>query len=659
MRSLDSSFAGRIAALCVAHLLATTAFGQTIVLDVDATDLRRNLLRSTMRIEASPGPMDLYYCIWTPGNHTPSGPIENVIDLVIRDCRGNTLAWDRDPAQIERLSLTVPDDCREIRVEMGYIASQPNANSRSTDSYGRPDLGVLNWNTVLLYPGGKTNQQITVAASLGLPSAWSFGTPLPVRREEHGRFETMRSLTPGVESRWIEFEPVPLAQLIDTPVIMGRHVRPHALETGVEGAPDHVIVTVAAEERYGVIPEWLTRKYAEMCRQTMLVFQKPGKPPFPRERFEFLLTVDDTLGYGVEHATSTLIGVKLKTFSEAKSDEVRGGGASTTVLPHEYFHVWCGKLVAPEGLVSENFHTPARPELLWVYEGLTTHYDNVLAVRSGLLSFEEFTHEILAAAVTLEQRSGRLWRSVEDTARAARVLRQRGLYWYDHRRGQDYYGEGAKFWLEADAIIRAGSAGERSLDDFCREFFDRPARPVGDQATFDRGDVVRALGELDPSTDWDALIRERLEQPVSELGMDRLLARLGWRLEYAGEPSEAQKKMKAFDEENADEPNLRTSLGLRVNKSAEIIDIVPGSPADEAGLAYGMKILAVEGWLYSPSRLRDAVKDSPAVGKVTLVTSFGERVESFKIAYDRGPRVPRLVRIEGTRDLLTEIAAPR
>lgn len=643
------------AASCAATLLASSlsmAATPTISLRVDASDIARNFVRSEMTIAMPSGPGEVLFCIWTPGNHTPSGPIENVVDLVVRDCRGERLAWDRDPAHLERVRFTVPEGCGEVRVEMGYIASQPSVNSRSTDTYGRASMGVLNWNTVLFYPAGKTNQQITVQASLAIPEGWTLATPLP---RAEGTAAPMTTARPASVTG---FASVPLAELIDTPVIMGRHVATHEMKFDLPGVGPHSISIAAPEARFTQVPDWLLAKYTEMCRQTMLVFAVPGKPLFPRDQYEFLLAMEDTLGFGVEHATSTLIGMKAATIIDAKQDDVRGGGATTTVIPHEYFHVWCGKLVAPEGLVRSEYSSPAEPELLWVYEGLTTYYDNIVAVRAGLLSPEEYRHELLAVAVALEQRSGRLWRSVEDTARAARTLRQRGLYWFDRRRGQEYYMEGAMFWTEADAIIRAASNGARSLDDFCREFFDRDVNPTGAQATYTRADVIAALEELEPGTDWDALVRARIEEPVPTLDLSPLLARLGWKIEYSDEPTAEQKKLKVFDEENADEPNLRTSLGLRVNKAGEITDIVPDSPADRAGLGYGMVIVAVDGWVYAPSRLRTAVKESSTTGKIELLTSFGGRVEPRTIEYSGGPRVPRLVRVPGTTDVLEAVMAP-
>lgn len=630
----------------------------TIHLDVDATDLPRNLARATQRIAANPGPMDLFFVLWSPGNHTPSGPVENLVDLVISDCKGQRLDWNRDADRMEKFSLTVPQGCDTIQVSLTYIAGQPNANSRSTDSYGRPALAVLNWNTVLLYPAGASHREITVSASLALPSEWAYATALEPASTDGERFATFRALDPARPVNVITFETVPLAELVDSPVIMGRHIKSFPLVfERMESVPPHRVNVAAAEADLADVPAWLLTKIAETCRQSMLLCGNATRP-FPRERYEFLLPADSALGFAVEHGESTLTSMGPRTFKDAKEPDeksVKGGGASLVVLAHEYFHAWCGKLAAPDGLVRPDFSTPARTELLWVYEGLTTYYDNILAARGGLITAEEYKQELLELAVALEQRSGRLWRSVEDTAVAARMLRNRGLYWYDKRRGQEYYGEGGMFWAEADAIIRRATDGARSLDDFCRALFDVPVNPVGAQATYSRADVVRLLGAVEPSTDWDALIRARIEEPAPSLDLGPILALLGWRIDYADEPTPEQKKL--IDE--GDTLNLRTSLGVRVSKDAEITDIVPGSPADLAGLAYGMKILAVDGWEYSKDRAKDAVKDTPRTKGVEFILTFGGRVETMRVPYDGGPRVPRLVRIEGERDLIAEVVRAR
>src|ERR1700676_1981212 len=104
--------------------------------------------------------------------------------------------------------------------------------------------------------------------------------------------------------------------------------------------------------------------------------------------------------------------------------------------------------------------------LLWVYEGMTQYLGNVLAARSGLKSQEQYRDLLGVSAAQLDNRPGREWRSTEDTAIAASILRGGNPAWSNWKRGQDYYQEGELFWLDADTLIRKLTDKKKSLDDF-------------------------------------------------------------------------------------------------------------------------------------------------------------------------------------------------
>src|SRR6202035_5065741 len=104
-------------------------------------------------------------------------------------------------------------------------------------------------------------------------------------------------------------------------------------------------------------------------------------------------------------------------------------------------------------------------ELLWVYEGMTQYLGNVLAARAGLKSPQEYRELLADAAASLDYTPGRNWRSTQDTAVAASLLRSTGG-WSNWIRGQDYYVEGELLWLDADTLIRKTTNNQKSLDDF-------------------------------------------------------------------------------------------------------------------------------------------------------------------------------------------------
>ena len=613
----------------------------TIHLTVDAKELPRNLLRSKMSITGKKGIAALAFPLWIPGNHAPSGPVQNIAEIKVTDKHGVPISWQRDIEHPERIVLEGTHE--SVSIEMTYIASQPSVISGSSDSYGKPNFGAINFNTCVLYPIGPKGDEYTHQNTM-------VELTLSGNRVFRDAAVSLRgvALDAKPSSLLVRYDAVTLAELIDSPAILGQHLTSTELAP-VNGAP-HTFHAVASEERFTKPHDWFVEKLDAMHEQAVKIFG-----PFPRDRYDYLIVLDDHVRFGLEHGQSTFIGTKQKRLVDAKETELKGGGGDLTVIPHEYVHVWVGKLRAPEGMRTNTFHEDRDTEMLWVYEGLTTYYTDVLAARAGFLTRAEYEHRLVSNIIAYEQRAGRAWRPLADTARAAGMLRDRGKYWIDYRRGQDYYVEGALFWMEADAIIRGKTSGGKSLDDFCLAFFDVPVRPIGDEATFTRTDVVRTLTDIEPSTDWDAMIRERIEEPRDVLDFGSLLSKLGVDLVYEDEPTAMQKDAA----KSGSTLRLRTSLGMDVNKEGYITHLTPGSPADEHKLAYGMRLLAVDGFVFDTDRLKEAVKNSAESGSIELVVAHGDRIETRVLTYNGGPRYPRLVQRDDTATHLQAIISAR
>lgn len=627
------------------------ALSQTMRLRVDATDLPRHVVRAEAVIPVelltrdASGDADVWYVEWVPGNHNPSNPIQNLVEFRATDDRGRAIEWRRDPARTVRKTLRVPPDAREVRLSYVYIASQPWVNSRSSDTYGLPAMGGLNFNNVLFYPAGADKNTLMVDAELLLPDGWSASTSLMAPGEQY-------VATADGRPELVDLSPASLARHVDSPVIMGEHLRVWELDSQTPGAP-HTFEGVAPDPKFLEMPPARLAKFNRMLAEAQAVFG-----PFPWAQFRFLILFSDDLpGFGLEHRESTYIRYGANTLVNSE----KPGGSPMTTVPHEYIHAWVGKLVAQRGLLHADYHTPADTRLMWVYEGLTSYYDEVLAARSRLYTLEEFRDSTLDTIRRYLIQPGRLWKSVEDTGAGLRHLREPSARFEEHRRRQDYYAEGGLFWMEADAIIRGGTGNARSLDDFCRAFYGVSA-PEGDGSVVEhtRDDVVRALRAVYSGVDWDALIRERIESPRTTLGFESLAERLGYRLEFRDEPF-TKADAGASTAKSAD---LRTSLGVSVDENGRITSILMDSPAWRAGLGHDMTIVGVrdaegEERAYSADALRAAVRDSRAAGCVGLLVNRAGSIDEVSIAYDGGLRYPALTPIKGAPDLLRAIAAPR
>jgi len=603
--------------------------GPVMTLEVDATEVSRRLLHAELTMPATPGPMDVYYVEWTPGNHNPSGPIQNVVNFVVRDDGGRAIEWRRDPRDTVRKSFVVPEGTDEVTLSYSYITNQPSVNSRSTDSYGRASLGVINWNTVLFEPEGGDKDELVVDASIQLPTGWMLASSLPVELSRSGFYD---------------FAPVSFAYLVDSPAIFGEYLATWELESPT-GEP-HFIDAVAPDPRFLELDERTLANMSEMAAQTQKAFGA-----FPYRRFHFLTVLDDGVpGAGLEHAESTYISLGSEAFLDAADD----GGARLGVFPHEYVHVWNGKLAAPEGLLYRNYHTEGDASLLWVYEGHTSYYDDVLMTRSGMMTREAYEDALASRIEHYQHQAGREWKSVLDTASGQRHLREHSLSWQELRRRQDYYAEGALFWMAADATIRTNTDGAKSLDDFTRAFFGREMIDYGTPATYTREDVVEALRAIEPTTDWDAMIREYIERPITsaEHPVTGLLNRT---FTYADTPTREQEK----DLKAPYESLFERTLGFTVNSAGEVTRVRRGTAADRAGVSYGMTVLGVDGWTFSADRLKASLEGTPETGKIDLVVRFDDKVEGRRIVYREGVKFPRMELREGAADVLGAILQAR
>src|SRR5205814_753640 len=169
-------------------------------------------------------------------------------------------------------------------------------------------------------------------------------------------------------------------------------------------------------------------------------------------------------------------------------------------------------------------------ELLWAYEGLTQYYGEMLAARSGFWSPAQLREALAATAAYLNDRPGRTWRDLEDTAISSQLLygaRQAGSSW---RRSVDYYDESTLIWLEADTIIRRETKGQKSLDDFCKKFHGTEDGVIR-VAPYTLDDVVTTVNSI-AAHDWKKFFEERIHShgPGAPL---RGLENSGWKVTFS------------------------------------------------------------------------------------------------------------------------------
>jgi predicted metalloprotease with PDZ domain len=300
-------------------------------------------------------------------------------------------------------------------------------------------------------------------------------------------------------------------------------------------------------------------------------------------------------------------------------------------------------------------------DLLWVYEGLTDYYGNVLTARSGLRTLEQSRDEIAQIAASFEASPGRTWRSLADTTNGP-IITTRGatpLIWQSWQRSFDYYPESDLIWLDADTTIRQLSKGQKSLDDFAKLFFGISNSSYV-TVTYTLDDLVKALSTVQPY-DWAGFFRARVYEVAPEVP-ENGIKQGGYRLVYNDvEPD----WMKHSDPMRP--TSFSTSLGFTISgqggpnpsPAGGIIDVAWDSPAFKAGITPDMQLQAVNDQLFNVANLRNAIIAAEKNNDpIKLLLKRDDQFLTVMVNYHGGLRYPHLERVESTPDLLDQVLAP-
>jgi predicted metalloprotease with PDZ domain len=588
---------------------------EAISITVDATQTAQKLLHTKLIIPVKPGPLTIYYPKWIPGGHGPQGPIANLTGLKF-EAGGKTIPWQRDLLDVFTFHVDVPAAAN--RLDVSFDSIEPDGMS-ATDK-----LMDLEWNEALLYPAGAPADQLIYKAKLILPQEWKFGTALPVESRS------------GNE---VSFKPISLDLLVDSPVIAGEYYR--SLDLTPPGEPIHHEIDMVADS------EAALDMSPEVQKGMTNLVAESGKLFGARHyrEYHFLLTLSDhVMHFGLEHHESNDSRLPERTLLSPNAGVLVGA-----LLPHEFAHSWNGKFRRPADLATPDFEKPMQDDLLWSYEGLTEFLGPLLAVRSGLFTQEQY-HEYLANAAALlgPGRPGRTWRPLLDTAVSVAGFGYGDRGWINWRRTTDYYDEGNLMWLEVATIIHRETQGQKSIDDFCHLFHGGPNNgPEVKPYTFD--DLVHSLNQVAPY-DWAGFFHQHLNSTSPDMP-EGGLENAGWKVEFNDQPLHLAGRHGVTGD--------IFSIGLQLAADGTVSDAIVGSPAFKAGVSSGMKVIGVNGRLFTQDGLEDAIKAAKDTSKpISLLVVIDDYYRICNVDYHGGERYPHLVQ-DDKPDYLDELIKPR
>lgn len=408
-------------------------------------------------------------------------------------------------------------------------------------------------------------------------------------------------------------------ELIDHPVEMGTF---DIIEFEACGVPHAMTLS----GRHRADKERLARDLKTICEYHIRLFGEPA--PMSRYLFQVMITGD---GYGgLEHRASTSLLCSRDDLPRKGQDEMSEGYRRFLGLcSHEYFHTWNVKRIQPAVFqpydLSREVHTP----LLWFFEGVTSYYDDLALVRTGLISRDSYL-ELLGQTITRVLRgSGRRKQSLADSSFDAWTK----FYKQDDNAPNaivSYYTKGSLVALALDLTLRNIGDGGISLDDVMRTLWQRH----GVQGVTAEGleQLIAEVAGVDLSEFFQQALRGTDDLPLADL-----LATCG--IDYHLRPADdsTDKGGKPGGSRNA---TPRSVLGVRSGDDAlgaKLLNVFDGGAAQQAGLAAGDVIIAVDGLRVSNGSLDKVIASYASDESVQLHAFRRDELMEFTAVLQPAP----------------------
>ncbi|GAB4454960.1 MAG: PDZ domain-containing protein [Armatimonadaceae bacterium] len=427
-----------------------------------------HLIDVEMRVSAAPTakPMELAMPVWTPGSYMVREYARHVQDFAVTDRAGKPLPWRKTRKNIWQV---------ENGTNAAFVVRYKVYANELTVRTNEFDDTHAFWNhaALLMHPVGglKTPSTLTVKPMPG----WTVATGLePVA----GQTNTFRA--PDYDT------------LYDCPVLAGNL---NILTFSVQGKPHRIAIDGEGNYDAETLKDGVQRiveTEAEMMGE------------LPYNDYTFLLILRPDAGGGLEHKNSTALGFRPNGFTD------RGYISFFSLVAHEFFHLWNVKRIKPDTLGPFDYGNENYTRSLWIAEGITSYYDNLLTYRAGLMNENQLIGALSGGIRSLESTPGRQQMSLEEASFDA---------WIKEYRPDEnsvntqisYYTKGSVVAMLLDFAIRARTEGAKSLDDVMRAMWVQYGKAEKNYSPQDFQRVCEQVagGSLEPF--FDAYVRGRRE----------------------------------------------------------------------------------------------------------------------------------------------------
>ncbi len=519
---------------------AGTAWANETVYQVDLDERRMQQVTIEARFTDVVGDtLDFHLPVWRSGLYLVLDFVGTLSGLEVTDDRGNLLPFEQYAKSSWRVRR--PDaDSGDVVVRYRLYADSLTDRTRHVDA----DHAFLNPAAVFVY--SDAHRDLPIEVNIDLPDGWQAASGM--EQPDSGVF-----VAPHYD------------RLVDSPIEMGTF----DLVTFEAGG---MTIDFLIDGDWDGDEERLAHDIGAIVEATVGVFET-AESPLPTDRYLFLLHSGPGLGGGTEYYNSTVVHTDPRAFwDEDRWQNFLG------LMAHEFFHTWNVKRFRPAAIDRYDYQDVNYTELLWVAEGLTSYYDQLLPVRAGLIPVADYRDQLASTIDSVVDNPGY---SQDTLARASFEAWTKGYHRGADRaadkanRTVSFYSQGGLLGLVLDLEIRRASNGQRSLDNVMAAMYDD--FPLGNGG-FTYGDFrarVALMGGGDLAERLDGWVYGSNPLPVTEA-----LGSVGWML--------------GREDTSEDPVQVSMGLSLRGNPPEVRVARLNGS-AWRAGVNTGDELLAIDG----------------------------------------------------------------
>jgi predicted metalloprotease with PDZ domain len=525
-----------------------------------------HLLEVEMRVRwsAMPQDLDLKMPVWTPGSYLVREYSRHVQDFAAKDDAGNTLAWEKTSKNTWRIKGAKG---REVVATYRVYSNELTVRTNELND----EHAFWNNSALLFFPAGQLK------------------APSKIKVIPYGNWKVATGLRP-VAGEANTFTAPDYDILYDSPF----QVSDFKEKTfQVAGRPHRIVVT--GEGNYDL--DQMAEDTAKIGEAGIAIF---GELPID----DYLIILNLRGRGGLEHLNSTALQWNRFGF-QPRSQYIN----YLRLVAHEYFHLWNVKRIRPDVLGPFDYENENYTKLLWVAEGTTAYYEDVLLRRAGLITPEENLEAKASMIGDLQNRPGRFQTSLEESSFDAWIK----YYRQDENSVNNqisYYDKGEIVNMLLDIEIRNASGHQRSLDTVMRVLYEdfykrgRNFTPAGFQRACEAA-AGRSLSDF-----FTKYISGR-----DEIQYNSILQGIGLRLQ-AGVPSGRPAYIGA---------NLAETDGRLTVRS-----VPAGTPAHEQGLNFNDQIVAIDGHRASNSFLQSYIGEKKPGDKVRMTIFRHDRLRDIE-----------------------------